>query len=112
MKRGRCTVASLDFKTKVPAGEFTRCLRITYPIAGGDAGWGERVYAPGIGLIREVYSDEASPWMIALRRSSIPHDVFICHASEDKATVARKLASCQESRLPCLVRRIYAEGGR
>jgi hypothetical protein len=30
-------------------------------IAGGDSGTGERIYAPGVGLVRETLSDEGDP---------------------------------------------------
>src|SRR5437763_1567826 len=66
------TVDSFDATTVVPAGEFRNCLLITYLIAGGDAGWGRRYYAPGIGLIREDHSDEASPWSRILTSHNVP----------------------------------------
>lgn len=47
----RCEVASLSAVKRVPAGEFASCLKIVRLAAGGDAGYEERIYAPGIGLI-------------------------------------------------------------
>lgn len=88
----QCTVQALDATTEVLAGKFNECLRITYLIAAGGAGWGHRFYAPGIGLVREDHSDEASPWSRVLIKHDIPYDVFIAHASEDKDAVVRPLA--------------------
>jgi TIR domain len=82
-----CAITSLTATTKGPAGTFDNCLQVSYSIAGGDAGSGYRLYAPGVGLIREDYGDEASPWMRILTKTSIPYDVFIAHASEDKDVV-------------------------
>jgi hypothetical protein len=59
-------VAALDAAARTPAGDFAGCLRATYLIAGGDAGAGERLYAPGVGLVREVCSDEADPFEVLL----------------------------------------------
>lgn len=88
----KCTVASFDATTRVPAGEFKNCLRIAYLIAAGDAGSGERFYAPGIGLVREDHRDEASPWSRILTAHNVPYHVFIAHASEDKEEIAKPLA--------------------
>src|SRR6185312_1269468 len=49
-----------------PAGRFAGCLRVAYLIAAGDGGAGERLYAPGVGLVREVCSDEADPFEVRL----------------------------------------------
>lgn len=57
-----CRIAALDAAVEVPGGRFTGCLRVAYLIAGGDAGSGEKHYAPGVGLVREVRSDEADPF--------------------------------------------------
>ncbi len=57
---------------EVPAGRFTDCLRVGYLIAGGDGGSGERLYAPGVGLVRETCSDEADPFEAALTRVTRP----------------------------------------
>lgn len=86
------TVDSFDATTVVPAGEFRHCLYIKYLIAGGDAGWGRRFYAPGIGLVREDYSGEASGWSRILINHNVPYHVFIAHATEDKEAIARPLA--------------------
>ncbi|TBR26097.1 hypothetical protein EPO15_00930 [bacterium] len=48
-------------RAEVPAGRFTDCLRVVVLIAGGDAGTGERLYAPGVGLVSETLSDEGEP---------------------------------------------------
>jgi len=45
-------VAATDARVDVPAGTFMNCLKVTAAI-GGDAGKGERYYAPGIGLVYE-----------------------------------------------------------
>lgn len=54
-------VASVRARAEVPAGAFAGCLRVVVLIAGGDAGTGERLYAPGVGLVRETLSDEGDP---------------------------------------------------
>ncbi|MDE2509942.1 MAG: hypothetical protein KGL74_02355 [Elusimicrobia bacterium] len=51
---------------RTPAGEFKDCLRVSYLIAGGDGGSGERLYAPGVGLVLETCHDEADPFEAAL----------------------------------------------
>jgi hypothetical protein len=50
----------------VPAGRFSAGLRVSYLIAGGDGGSGERFYAPGVGLVRELCADEADPFEATL----------------------------------------------
>lgn len=55
----------------VPAGRFEGCARVSYLIAGGDAGSGEALYAPGVGLVHERCSDESDPYetvLTAVRR--------------------------------------------
>jgi hypothetical protein len=59
-------VESLDASAGTPAGDFRGCLRVVYLIAGGDAGAGERLYAPGLGLVRETCRDEADPFEVLL----------------------------------------------
>lgn len=54
-------VESLRARCEVPAGPFTDCLRVVVLLAGGDSGSGERLYAPGVGLVRETLSDEGDP---------------------------------------------------
>ena len=56
------TVESFDAVADTPAGRFTGCLKIVYLIGGGDAGSGERVYAPKIGLVREVCDEESESY--------------------------------------------------
>jgi len=48
-------------RAQVPAGRFQGCLRVVVLLAGGDSGTGERLYAPGVGLVRETLSDEGDP---------------------------------------------------
>lgn len=71
------TVAPLSFRVEdavsvalTPAGRFADCLRVSYLIAAGDAGSGERFYAPGVGLVREDCSDEGDPFELALAARS------------------------------------------
>lgn len=59
-------IESLDAEAETPAGRFAGCLRVAYLIAGGDGGCGERLYAPGLGLVREVCGDEADPFEVRL----------------------------------------------
>jgi hypothetical protein len=58
--------ADLDAAAETPAGRFSGCLRVDYMIGGGDGGCGERWYAPGVGLVREVCGDEADPFEVIL----------------------------------------------
>ena len=55
------SIESERARAVVPAGTFTDCLRVAVLIAGGDSGVGERLYAPGVGLVRESLSDEGDP---------------------------------------------------
>ena len=59
-------IESLDAEAETPAGRFSGCLRVAYLIAAGDGGCGERLYAPGLGLVREVCGDEADPFEVRL----------------------------------------------
>jgi hypothetical protein len=59
-------IESLDAAAETPAGPFRGCLRVAYLIAGGDGGAGERLYAPGVGLVRELCGDEAVPYEVRL----------------------------------------------
>lgn len=59
-------VEALDAAAETPAGTFGGCLRVGYLIAAGDGGCGERLYAPGVGLVRETCSDEADPFEVVL----------------------------------------------
>ncbi|HXT00196.1 MAG TPA: hypothetical protein VN915_05945 [Elusimicrobiota bacterium] len=59
-------IDSLDGAAQTPAGTFAGCLRVRYLIAAGDGGAGERFYAPGVGLVREVCGDEADPFEVRL----------------------------------------------
>ncbi len=60
----------LDCKAEVPAGKYAGCARVSYLIAGGDAGSGERFYAPGVGLVYEACREEADPYETRLLRIS------------------------------------------
>jgi hypothetical protein len=59
-------LAALDAVTTVPAGTFRDCLKVSYLIGGGDAGSGERYYAPSVGFVREVCTDESDPYEYVL----------------------------------------------
>lgn len=59
-------IDAADAVKTVPAGTFRGCLRVVYKIAGGDSGWGEKLYAPEVGLIYEMCSDEAEPFELLL----------------------------------------------
>lgn len=66
-------VEGLDAEAATPAGRFRGCLRVGYLIAGGDGGSGERLYAPGVGLVRETCRDEADPFEAVLTgRGRVP----------------------------------------
>jgi hypothetical protein len=59
-------VEAAGVKAVTPAGTFSGCLRVGYLIAAGDGGCGERLYAPGVGLVRERCGDEADPFEVRL----------------------------------------------
>ncbi len=65
-------VDSLDAVQTVPAGTFRGCLRVVYLIAGGDGGAGERLYAPGVGLIKDLRAAEDGSSETLLTRASLP----------------------------------------
>ena len=46
---------------ETPAGHFTGCLRVGYLIAAGDGGSGERLYAPGVGLVGYITASALAP---------------------------------------------------
>lgn len=58
----RYWIEALDAAVETRAGKFKDCMRVAYLIAEGDGGSGERHYAPGIGLVKIVESDEADPF--------------------------------------------------
>lgn len=62
----RYWIESLETEVENPAGKFTGCMRVAYLIAEGDGGSGERVYAPGVGLVKAIDSDEAEPSRLEL----------------------------------------------
>ena len=49
----RSEIVKIDDKVKTPAGTFDRCVRIeeTTPLEPGDKAY--KVYAPGVGLIKD-----------------------------------------------------------
>jgi len=59
-------IEALDAAVETPAGKFQDCLRVAYLIAEGDGGSGERLYAPGVGLVKAVDNDEGEPFMYQL----------------------------------------------
>lgn len=67
-----CRVESLDAVKTVPAGTFRGCLRVVYLIAGGDGGGGERIYAPGVGLVSDLFTGESESGETVLTRASLP----------------------------------------
>lgn len=58
----RYWIEALDAAVETRAGKFKSCLRVTYLIAEGDGGSGERHYAPGVGLVKVVENDEGDPF--------------------------------------------------
>jgi len=48
----RAEVLAMDVEMKTPAGTFQHCLRIKETSAV-ESGMSEKVYAPGVGLIRD-----------------------------------------------------------
>lgn len=66
----RFWIEALDAKVQTPAGKFKNCLRVAYLIAEGDGGSGERLYAPGVGLVKIVENDEAEPFTHQLVKKS------------------------------------------
>lgn len=65
-------ISAFDAITSVPAGTFRNCMKVSYLIACGAGGVGERFYAPGIGLVRENCLDENDPFEIELVRKTAP----------------------------------------
>ncbi len=63
------SIESLAGSVKTPAGSYLDCLVVAYAIAGGDAGFGRRYYAPGVGFVREECADEADPYEVTLERA-------------------------------------------
>lgn len=61
-------IAADDATVTVPAGVFKNCLKVSYLIAEGDGGEGERFYAPGVGFIYENCGDVGHPFKISLTR--------------------------------------------
>lgn len=51
-------IVSVKEKVTVPAGEFTKCMKVLTLLSGGDSGSAERWYAPGVGYIKEEYNAE------------------------------------------------------
>jgi hypothetical protein len=66
----RFWIEALDATVETPAGKFKDCLRVAYLIAEGDGGSGERLYAPGVGLVKIVENDEAEPFTRQLVKKS------------------------------------------
>lgn len=62
----RSWIEALDAAVETPAGKFKECLRVAYLIAEGDGGSGERLYAPGVGLVKVVENDEGEPFTYEL----------------------------------------------
>lgn len=62
----RFQVTELQAGIQVPAGFFTDCLRVVRFAAGGDAGTEERFYAPSVGLVYALSTDENDPYELAL----------------------------------------------
>ena len=62
----RYEITAVDARVATPAGTFDDCLEVTYTIAGGDAGFGRRLYAPNVGFVYESCSDETDPFEIQL----------------------------------------------
>ncbi|MBI5241105.1 MAG: hypothetical protein HY926_11580 [Elusimicrobia bacterium] len=67
-----CRVDSLEAVKTVPAGTFRGCLRVVYPIAGGDGGGGEKVYAPGVGLVSDLCAAEDETSETLLTGARVP----------------------------------------
>ena len=66
------SIESLEGEVATPSGAYRGCLVVVYSIAGGDAGFGRRYYAPGVGFVYESCADEADPYELALARIAGP----------------------------------------
>lgn len=64
----RYWIEALDASAETPAGKFSGCMRVAYLIAEGDGGSGERLYAPGVGLVMISENDESDPFTYRLVR--------------------------------------------
>lgn len=65
-------IESLDGAVETPSGRYTGCIVVRYMIAGGDAGYGRRYFAPGVGFVHESCADEADPFELSLSRVQEP----------------------------------------
>lgn len=64
-------ITSTTEKVKVPAGSYAKCLKVETEIGGGDSGKGQRVYAPGVGLVYEKYDAEDLGTTVKLIKQTI-----------------------------------------
>ena len=62
----RYEITHLDASVRTDAGDFKGCVEVSYTIAGGDAGFGRRLYAPDVGFVYESCADEVDPFEIQL----------------------------------------------
>ena len=69
----RYSISSLDGAIDTPSGRYENCIVVQYTIAGGDAGFGRRYYAPDVGFVHESCADEADPFQISLVRVQEPN---------------------------------------
>lgn len=51
-------ITSLSERISVPAGKFSKCMKVMTLLSGGDSGTATRYYAPGVGYVYEKYSGE------------------------------------------------------
>ncbi len=112
---GTNTVESTDRTEAVPAGVFENCVRVTYLINAGDSGWGEEIYAPGVGLIRETYSDEASPWtmeLLSYESRTQFYSCFISYSTKDEEFAERLYDDLQANGVPCWFAPHNIQGGQ
>jgi hypothetical protein len=68
----RYEIESLSGIVDTPSGRYENCIVVRYLIAGGDAGFGRRYYAPDVGFVHEACADEADPFQISLARVQEP----------------------------------------
>jgi hypothetical protein len=112
---GTYTVQTRNRTEAVPAGVFENCVRVTYPIKAGDSGWGEKIYAPGVGLIRETYSDEASFWtmeLLSYESRTQFYSCFISYSTKDQEFAERLYDDLQANGVPCWFAPHDIQGGK
>jgi hypothetical protein len=92
----RLVVASRDEVVKVPAGEFTRVVRVDFRSPCADAGITSEWFAPGVGLVRREETSIAGPVVSELVQAeldgvALPRTVYSTTLSLDSPRYVNNL---------------------